>query len=399
MNFTKKCYSIPSLKFPKARAKKMLKVLFLRSYNSAHFYAPLAGALKDCENIEIFQYPTFPFDQKKKVRKLYDSKKAWEDLHHNLIGSRAEVEDKIVTGYFDLVILADDGAHLFRKFDSFQARMKTWKEWAVRRIKGEKRLAEAHLHYETSMPFSLEELARRVCLVAIENCDAACLMPGNLKIFEVSALYFKRELPYDRFFMYYPNRPAPWKKWREKLLPQFKKVYGLSMGIEDQKYFDLKNRRNSIQDIDVLISGVYSHTARKEAVDRLRDMQKTSCLKIVIADSMPFDDYCNVVARSKVTLSIAGSRWECFRHFEAVALGSIPLMNRPTIDAVNWDNAPDQVFFENNFNNFETRIKQLTVLDGSRERILRNLEELIETNMLSSKIIDFIINTSQSRLL
>jgi hypothetical protein len=194
--------------------------------------------------------------------------------------------------------------------------------------------------------------------------------------------------------MYYPDRPAPWKQWRQKLMPMFDKVHGISMGIEDEKYADLKARRVMEQDIDVLITGVISNSTRQVAEKRLRAMQQAGSLRIVIAESMPFDEYCDLVARSRVTVSIAGSRWECFRHFEAVALGSVPLMNRPTVDAVSWDLAPDAVFFENNFSNFESRIETLCRNEGLRTECLNRLRVLIETKMLSSRVLATIVATA-----
>ena len=370
------------------------RVLLLRSFCRPTFCATLARALRRHSGIEFAQYPRFPSDQNWRLKKLYRADEAWDDLHVNVIESAAEFRRKLFGRAFDLILLADDEAHLFRLHGQPFAGLRSAADAWSRAVHLSPRMAREYYRYEHAMPVSLAELRRYAPVAAIENRDAACLSPRNRMIFEESTVFFKRELPYDRFFMYYPDRPAPWAEWRKKLLPQFNKVHGIPLGIEDDKYADLKARRRTKQDIDVFLSGVVTNTQRKTAETLLKAWDGKKRWNLVIGDSWPFEEYCDLVSRSKITISIAGSRWECFRHYEAVALGSVPLMNRPTVDAVWWHGLPDALFFENSFENYEQRIENLLKDDELRRIALARVEERIEAHMLHSRMIDYIVRTA-----
>jgi hypothetical protein len=146
------------------------------------------------------------------------------------------------------------------------------------------------------------------------------------------------------------------------------------------------------------VSGAITNTLRQEALERIKALAVHNDWNIVIEDHVPFETYCDLVSRSKVTLSIAGSRWECFRHYEAVALGSLPLMNVPTIDAHWWKDAPRDLFFQNHFDDFERRIEAL-LNDGELRQHCRNyLENMVENKLLLSRVVDFIFAISLQSL-
>ncbi|GAK57911.1 hypothetical protein U27_04883 [Candidatus Vecturithrix granuli] len=375
------------------------RILLLRSYSKAPFSATIARALRHYHEVEFMQYPPWPADRRVKLNKLYRADEAWEDLHTNLITNLAELSGKLAERYFDFAILVDDGAQLFQYQQlNFWGKCRYWLGFLRSIIRQTRHQAWESLQYDCSLPYSLAELRQYLPVVAIDISDAACLMPQNRRIFEESTLYFKRELPYDRFFLYYPDRPAPWSDRRKELLPKFEKIYGIPLGIEDGKYAQLKTQRKQPQDIDVFFAGEITNTLRKTAAIHLQELASNTSWNIVIKQSVPFREYCELIARSKITISIAGSRWECFRHYEAVALGSIPFMNKPTIDAVWWHSMPEQIFFENTFINFTSRIEQLLINESLRKACFKKLEQQVEQYMLHSKIVGYIINTSLEKL-
>ena len=381
---------------PKERCSR---VLLLRSYNKAAFSATIARAFRQCKNVEFMQYPPWPSARRARLNKLYHAEEAWDDVHTNVIRDVRELSEAFETGYFDFAVLVDDGAQLFQHQQlSLWGRCRRWLGFLRNVMRQNRRQALESIQYDRSLPYSLAELKQYLPVVAVDISDAACLQLQNRSIFEESSLYFKRELPYDRFFLYYPDRPAPWSVKRQELLPKFEKVYGIPLGIEDDKYTQLKALRESTQDIDLFLAGAITNTLRKTALMRLQELASTSSWNIALRDSVSFQEYCELIARSKITLSIGGSRWECFRHYEAVALGSLPLINRPTIDAVWWHTMPEELFFENTFANFTARIEQLLTDDALRQRCFQTLETQVEQHMLHSKIVEYIVQTSLEKL-
>ena len=46
-------------------------------------------------------------------------------------------------------------------------------------------------------------------------------------------------------------------------------------------------------------------------------------------NKVPYDEYCNLLLDSRFVVSPSGAGWHCFRHYEALAAGSIPIMDYP----------------------------------------------------------------------
>jgi len=378
-----------------SKKDKLPRVLYLRSYQKAFYSGMLAKGIKECESIEFMQYPPWPKNTKNRLSKLFQAEKAWVALNTNLINTHDEFIKKIKEKYFDLIILVDDEATLFGYHeDKIFNKIKSFAIFLGSYILKEKIKAKEHFNYYLAIRCSIDDLAKYVPVVGVDIRDASCLMPKNRTILEKSNVYFKRELPFDRFFMYYPDRLTPWNEKRKKLLSYFSKVYGIPLGIEDDKYLELKNKRTYSKEIDILYVGTITNTLRKTALDYLEKLSNNTKWKIVIKESVPFDEYCDLTSKSKITLSIAGSRWECFRHYEAIALGSLPMLNKPTIDAVWWHDMPEAIYFENTFVDFETKLKEILNNDNMWQKCFENMEKRIENYMLHSKLVEYIVNTS-----
>ncbi|PID60301.1 hypothetical protein CSB45_00510 [candidate division KSB3 bacterium] len=371
------------------------QVLLLRSYSKANVAAIIAGGLRHCDAVDYWQYPPWPSDRIAKLKKLPHTQEAWENLHVNLINSVEELSERLSERYFDLILLTDYDAHLCEHHTlKFFPRLKAQLRIVRYALTKGWQYATAYDRYARAIPFSFKELKRFAPLTAIDLSDPFFLTQKDQKILQASSLYFKRELPFDRFFLYYQNRPAPWSLRRKELLPVLDKVYGIPLGIEDTKYRQLKEQRVATQEIDVLFAGEITNTLRRTGLNLLQTWAAESSWNIVTKSSLSFQDYCDTIARSKITISIAGGGWDCFRHYEAPALGSLPLLNRPTIDAVWWHSMPKEIFFENTFENFRERIERLLEDDALRQRCFNILEHQIEEHMLHSKIIEYIIQTS-----
>ncbi len=372
-----------------------IRILFLRSYAKAPFSANIARGIACCSNIECWQYPAWPEDRRHLVEKLYASDDAWSALHHQVIANASELRQQLLVRQFDLIILSDYDAQLFhyhqqRPLHKVKAWLNLLRTLRLRGIGG----TRAHLNYLCALPFSLAEINRLSPVIAIDWTDAPMLTTNDQRVLRDCSLYFKRELPFDRLFLYYQDRPVPWTTRRKELLPILEKVRNIPLGIEDAKYAALKQQRAAAQDIDVLFIGEITNTLRQTGMEQLQAFASTDRWNIVIQQGLPFDEYCRMIARSKLTISIAGGGWDCFRHYEAVALGSLPLINKPTIDAVWWHSMPEEVFFENTFSNFIARIEQLLNDAQLRQMCLATLEQQIEKHMLHSKIVEYIIQTA-----
>ncbi|CAK8711475.1 hypothetical protein GCAAIG_00765 [Candidatus Electronema halotolerans] len=371
------------------------KILFLRSFSQVTFAAFIAGGLHYAQ-FDFMQYPPLPENRLGKLDKLYASTEARNHLQRNVITARKELKKKIEQGFFDLILLLDYDSSLFRY---------TQMSWLkkLRDLAGQskfffrKKWSEIfkELVCMQGVPFMPSALSsNRTALAVIDLDDWICLHSSGQKLLQACSSYYKRELPYNRFFLYYQQRPAPWRLWREKLAPICTKVHNIPLGIEDEKYSALKKLRKNEQDIDIFYCGQSTSTIRITALKNLKEFAATTSWNIVIKDDLSFSEYCAAVARSKITLSISGGGWDCFRHYEAVALGSVPLMDAPTVDAFWWNQAPTELFFTGTFKDFQLKIDKLLSNACLRSKCFIQLENLIESRMLHSKIVKYIVHSS-----
>lgn len=378
----------------KFRSKRNpVRVLFLRSYAKAPFAAAIAGGLHSSHEIETWQYPPWPEESLSKLEKLPNAQNAWTDLHTRLIPNSKVLLEKIHSGFFDLAVLSDEDGQLIgtcSNKNTFPKRLynsiATFLYWASNRVA-----------YPKSLPISLADIAAIMPVAVVDRDDKPFLTVASQHYLQTCCTYFKRELPFDRFFLFYHQRPSPWKIRRKELLPVVDKVYGVPLGIEDLTYTALKRQRVENQPIDVLFVGSITNTLRQLGLDRLRKWAAKRSYKVEIRDSLPYDEYCRMTADSKVTISIAGGGWDCFRHYEAVALGSVPLMNRPTVDAVFWHSMPSAVFFDNTFCDFDIQLDNLVANSDLRQKSFTILDHQEKYYFLHSKIAEYIVHTTLER--
>ncbi|GAK49464.1 hypothetical protein U14_00686 [Candidatus Moduliflexus flocculans] len=372
------------------------KVLFIRSHNKVFGSAIIAGGLRMMPHVDFAQYPLWPSHYRATLKKLDDPELAWEDLQVNALHNPQMLAAQLRDSFYDVILLADHNARLFQQHHAgVMTTLKIWRN-LFRNIRSNgMKNAWRDYQYLTSIHWTIAELCRFAPVAVIDFIDPPYLTSGDIDLLEYCQLYFKREIPYDRFILYHQNHQRTKSFSAEKKITLLNKVHGIPLGIRDQKFQTLQKLRTTPQDIDIFWCGKISNTLRITAVKYLQELSLQKSWKIVILEKqLTFDEYCRLIARSKITISIAGAGWDCFRHYEAVALGSLPLINRPTVDSVWWHNLPEEIFFENHFLNFAVRLETLLADDALRHHLLNRVETMIQTNALWSKIVEYILDTS-----
>ncbi|MGR0480680.1 MAG: glycosyltransferase family protein [Candidatus Electronema sp. V4] len=351
---------------------KKPRILYLRTPTQATFSAFVAGGLCASSCCDFEQYPPVPDIAWRGLQKTYRPAESLEQLNRHLLRDKNEVTEKLKSGWFDAVLLVDREASLCggKRKSAFLPKL----------LGGAQRLF-----------FSIDELNRLAPVAVVDFDDWLALAPAGQELLRGCSFYFKRELHFNRFFLYYPDRPSPWRKMREQILPLCGKARRLPLGIEDQKYQELQKLRRDGQDIDVFCCGQPTSTLRIRAAEELKKLASTTNWKIVVVDSMPFKEFCQHIARSKITVSVSGGGWDCFRHYEAAALGSLPLMDRPTIDTCWLDIAAGTFFFDSTFRNFQERIEFFLTCPERRSAALAAITQHVEQEMLHSKIVERIV--------
>jgi glycosyltransferase involved in cell wall biosynthesis len=70
---------------------------------------------------------------------------------------------------------------------------------------------------------------------------------------------------------------------------------------------------------------------RGRFLEECRQYGRSRGLKFLITGRVDYPDYLRALSESRLSLSPPGMGWDCWRHYESMAAGSVPLMPYPTI--------------------------------------------------------------------
>lgn len=239
------------------------------------------------------------------------------------------------------------------------------------------------------LPF-WEDVLGDTPVLGIDTFDDTLVHPWDVPLFLRSKLFFKSNLPYN----YSGNFVERNNQGVNTYLEESEKFRPFSLGISEDLYRDLIARRASAGGYryDVFASISIRNTIRKRAMAGLIKLKETSKLKILIPESrVSQDEFYRLCAQSRVTLSPEGGGWDCARHYEAIACGSLPLMNRPHFHT-RWAGAlPEEIVFEDDFSDYTRKIGELVEL-SHRPELLNDLTRLVETRFTRTALMRYALN-------
>jgi hypothetical protein len=150
-----------------------------------------------------------------------------------------------------------------------------------------------------------------------------------------SVCFFKRDLPQNPCNAFLYTHPKaenvgnllgtePFSRWVPKLRP-------ISLGIADALATRLAEI-NVPKKTDVFFAGDISMRYNRITGIRQLERLKSEGYKIDIATQrLPFDEFIQRCAQAYLVWSPEGFGWDCYRHYEVGAAGSVPLMQSPPI--------------------------------------------------------------------
>ena len=172
-------------------------------------------------------------------------------------------------------------------------------------------------------------------LVGIDMEDRPVIDNRWFHILEHSACFFKRELPTNpaNAFLYTSARmecngnvlhSARHRKWMKKLRP-------ISLGIKPdlcRRYADLELEKK----YDVFFAGdLINRPNRLAGIRQLERLRAEGYAIDLAPEKLTHDEFLRRCAQARLVWSPEGFGWDCFRHYEIALVGSVPLMQSPTI--------------------------------------------------------------------
>jgi hypothetical protein len=164
-------------------------------------------------------------------------------------------------------------------------------------------------------------------VIGLDFSDATELSDPALDLLERSLVFFKRELPADTHRLL-PSSASPIQ--RRALERNLHKLRPASLGLGAGRLANLPVHREE-KTHDVFFAGAVNSDVRRGELPLLETLRASGVRVCQPASHLPHQEFLRMCARSWLVWSPEGLGWDCFRHYEAAAAGSVPVINVPSI--------------------------------------------------------------------
>jgi len=174
----------------------------------------------------------------------------------------------------------------------------------------------------------------RVPIAAIDMNDSFGIGQHAFSLIDASRIYFKRELPADRWQVFFKSghQNLPGLRWRRKVSSRrlLAKLQPLSYGSPNPVTTPSAPPEKVT---DVFFAGAVdgNSTVRSDGIHELLALRDEGYVIDVPEQRLPMEEFHRRVAQAWLAWSPGGLGWDCSRHYEIAWLGTVPLMNYPTI--------------------------------------------------------------------
>lgn len=222
-------------------------------------------------------------------------------------------------------------------------------QWLVR-VLFHRRIFSGHLSYVSALGPQFLRANTRAPVAILDLEDIPLINHNNFFLLKQSDVYFKRELPVDRWrlFMKTGHRDLPTARFRRQqpYADWIKKIRPISIGLPLSN-MNFLPKASMGKTVDVFFSGrvEQSSSIRTCGMEELLALKKSGLAVDIPDRPLPPAEYYQRCARAHITWSPEGYGWDCFRHYEAPACWSVPVINYPTIERYSPFVAGEHAFF------------------------------------------------------
>jgi Glycosyl transferases group 1 len=180
-------------------------------------------------------------------------------------------------------------------------------------------------------------LPTRAPIAIIDLEDLPYINRNNFFLLDRCKLFFKRELPADywRLFTKTGHANLPTRRFRtlDKYQKRLDKIRPISIGIPlgRQQFLPYPLQPKTV---DVFFAGQVqgSSTVRARGFEELMALRNQGISVDIVDQVLPAPEFYARTARAWLVWSPEGMGWDCWRHYEAPACGSVPVINRQNIE-------------------------------------------------------------------
>ena len=196
--------------------------------------------------------------------------------------------------------------------------------------------------------------------IVVDDNDDPFIWPADFDLLLNCKVYFKTEVPFNRFLCF---RLFESKLNKQQQIDLAKKIrpYWISYDMESIAAFtDIAGFKPfSERDIDVsYLCNIHMNFQRIKILPALDKLGKR--YKVITTKNGKFskEEFYKLSKRSKISVSLAGRRWDCPKHYELLLCGTLLFISRPSIEmAIDLKDGENCVFLEDDFKHLEKQVE------------------------------------------
>ena len=183
-------------------------------------------------------------------------------------------------------------------------------------------------------------LGHKVPMVGVDFSDSCLIGRHNFFLLRYGKAFYKRELPSDHWLVFcrsgYPTYPG--RRWRTKkryneMVQNLRPVsFGHHLN-DDDTGSGTNHNLPTEKSVDVFFSGAVTpnSTVRSAGLAELEALRRDGFVVDVPSERLSRPEFLKRMSKAWLAWSPAGLGWDCARHYEAPLVGTVPLINYPTI--------------------------------------------------------------------
>lgn len=226
----------------------------------------------------------------------------------------------------------------------------------------------------------------------IDRSDRPIIDNARFPILAASRFFFKRELPLNpaNAFLYTGDRAEDTGNIARIpfFCDQLSKLEPLPLGISDAHFADLQQITPERKEIDILFAGsVVNRPLRKIGLAALERLKAEGYNVVALDHKLSRRRYFALLATSHLCWSPEGFGFDCYRTYEAAALGVVPVLKHPPIvQHQPLEEGGSAIYYRHETQDFYEKVKR--ALDDRRRLIAMGeaAREHIRTFHLSSRV-------------
>lgn len=232
--------------------------------------------------------------------------------------------------------------------------------------------------------------------VVVDDLDEPFIHPVDYDLLLNCALYFKRELPFDRFlcFRLFDSRLA-----KEQLMPLAEKLRPIWTSYDLNSIAAFTNlevfKPYSERDIDITFLGnTHSSYNRQKLLPLLNSLQTKYNVISPLNGRRSKTEFYELLKRSKICVSPDGRGWDTPKHYELPLCGSLLFLIRPTIEiGIGFKDGENCIFVDNHFRDFEERAGYYLSNSALSAAIAKKGYEFARKSLSNIKLAEYVLES------